>query len=249
MAPSPHPAAASRDKILTMIASDLHRALDNPFWSSLTTGHAHFALGGPLARRYPADISPIAGLAAPEAANIAALETIVDIGDDMATVARSTPRLPAHWEILYESRLTQMMRSDKTPLPEGDVDASTLGPADVLEMLALVELTKPGPFRLRTIELGTYIGVRQSGRLAAMAGERLWIDDFREVSAVCTHPDAQRRGYARALIARVVNAMMRAGQTPILHVESANKRAIELYASLGFAQRSELSLLYARRIR
>jgi predicted GNAT family acetyltransferase len=82
-----------------------------------------------------------------------------------------------------------------------------------------------------------------------MAGERLWIDDFREVSAVCTHPDVQGRGYARALIARVVNAMMRAGQTPMLHVESANKRAIELYSSLGFGRRSELSLLYARRLR
>src|SRR5947207_1423996 len=123
-----------------MIAADLHRALDNPFWSSLTTGHAHFALGRTLARRYPADISPIAGLAAPEAANISALETVVDVGDDMATVARSVPKLPAHWEILYESRVTQMIRGEQAPLPEGDIHASTLGPADVPEMLALVEL-------------------------------------------------------------------------------------------------------------
>jgi len=181
------------------------------------------------------------------AANIAALETVVNVGDDMATVARSVPKLPTHWEILYESRLTQMIRSEQTPLPEGDVDASSLGPADVPEMLALVELTKPGPFRLRTIELGAYIGLRQSGRLMAMAGERLWIDDLREVSAVCTHPDVQGRGYARALMARVANGMLRAGQTPILHVESANKRAIDLYLALGFVRRSELSLLCARR--
>ena len=231
-----------------MIAPDFQRALDNPFWSSLTTRHAHFALGGMLARRYPADISPIAGLAAPDPANVTALETVVDVGDDMATVARSMPKLPAHWEILYESRLTQMIRSERARLPDGDVRASTLGPADVPDMLALVELTKPGPFRLRTIELGAYIGLRQSGRLVAMAGERLWIDDFREISAVCTHPDVQGRGYARALIARVANGMMRAGQTPMLHVESANKRAIALYASLGFGRRSELSLLYARRV-
>lgn len=231
-----------------MIPSAFERALDNPFWSSLTTGHAHFALGGTLARRYPTDISPIAGLAAPGPANITALETVVDVGDDMATVARLVPKLPPHWEILYESRVTQMMRSERAPLPEGDVDASILGPADVPEMLALVELTKPGPFRPRTIELGMYIGLRLSGRLVAMAGERLWISDFREVSAVCTHPDVQGRGYARALIHRVINRMLRAGQTPILHVESANKRAIELYASLGFGRRSELSLLYAKRV-
>jgi predicted GNAT family acetyltransferase len=231
-----------------MVPFDVQRALDNPFWSSLTTGHAHFALGGTLARRYPADISPIAGLAAPEPANITALETVVDVGDDMATVARSMPKLPTHWETLYESRVTQMIRSEQTPLPEGDVDASTLGPGDVPEMLALVELTKPGPFRLRTIELGAYIGLRVSGRLVAMAGERLWIDDFREVSAVCTHPDVQGRGHARALIGRVVNRMLRAGQTPLIHVESINKRAIELYLALGFVPRTELSLLYARRV-
>jgi predicted GNAT family acetyltransferase len=166
----------------------------------------------------------------------------------MATVARLLPKLPPHWEMLYESSITQMIRSDRKPLPEGDVEATILGPADVPEILALVELTKPGPFRPRTIELGTYIGVRLSGRLVAMAGERLWIDDFREVSAVCTHPDVQGRGYARGLIHQVINRMLRAGQTPILHVESANKRAIELYASLGFGRRSELSLLYAKRV-
>jgi predicted GNAT family acetyltransferase len=83
----------------------------------------------------------------------------------------------------------------------------------------------------------------------AMAGERLWIDAFREVSAVCTHPEVQRRGYARALIGRVVNRMLREGQTPLIHVESANRRAIDLYRTLGFVPRTELSLLYARRIR
>jgi ribosomal protein S18 acetylase RimI-like enzyme len=230
-----------------MIPSEFERALDNPFWSSLTTGHAHFAQGGTQARRYPADISPIAGLAAPGPANIAALEKLVDVGDDVATVARRVPQLPAHWEILHESRITQMIRSDPTLLAE-DVDASILGPADVPEMLALVEVTKPGPFRLRTIELGTYVGLRMSGRLVAMAGERLWIDRFRELSAVCTHPNVHRQGYARGLIARIVNGMMRAGQTPMLHVESANERAIGLYLTLGFVPRAELSLLYAKRI-
>ena len=147
-----------------MIPPDFERALDNPFWSSLTTGHAHLAQGGTLARRYPADVSPIAGLAAPGPANITALEEVVAVGDDMATVARRVPQLPAHWEILYESRITQMIRSDPGLLAES-VDASILGPADVPEMLALVELTKPGPFRPRTIDLGTYVGLRLSGRL------------------------------------------------------------------------------------
>ena len=125
---------------------------------------------------------------------------------------------------------------------------AVLSAADVDDMLALVELTHPGPFRERTIELGNFVGIRQHGRLLAMAGERMWIGDHREVSAVCTHPEAQGRGYARALMGRVINRMLRAGQTPFLHVESANERAIAMYQGIGFIQRAEFPLLYAKRM-
>jgi ribosomal protein S18 acetylase RimI-like enzyme len=231
-----------------MPAIDAAHELDNPFWASLSTRHAHFALGGDLARRYLPAISPIVGLAGAGPAHAAALETVVDIGDDVGIVGPFVPALPPNWKTLYESRVTQMIRTVPAPLPEGDADASILGAADVAEMLALVELTKPGPFRPRTIELGTYLGIREAGRLVAMAGERSWVGDFREVSAVCTHPDAQKRGYARALIGRVVNRMLRLGQTPYLHVESLNARAIELYLELGFSRRIEFRLLHARRM-
>ena len=53
--------------------------------------------------------------------------------------------------------------------------------------------------------------------------------------------------YARALISRVINRMLRRGQTPFLHVESANARAIRTYEGLGFVKRAEFPLLYARR--
>jgi len=231
-----------------MTAPDIQRELDNPFWSSLTTRHAHIAQGGTLARRYPVAISPIAGLPGVAPANVAALEALVEVGDDMGIVAPFVPTLPANWETLYESQITQMIRADNSPLPEGAVEASILGVADVAEMLALVELTKPGPFRPRTIELGTYLGIREGGRFVAMAGERTWVGDFREVSAICTHPDAQRRGYARALMGRVINRMLRAGETPFLHVESSNRRAIDVYLALGFVRRTELRLLHAKRI-
>jgi ribosomal protein S18 acetylase RimI-like enzyme len=240
--------AAPRDRILAMTASDIQRELDNPFWSSLTTRHAHFAQGGTLARRYPATISPLAGLPGVAPANIAALAALVEVDGDVATVGPFVPTLPRNWKTLYESQVTQMIRVDRSLLPESNVDASILGPTDVAEMLALVDLTKPGPFRPRTIELGTYLGIREGGRLVAMAGERTWVGDFREVSAICTHPDAQRRGYARALMGRVINRMLRAGETPFLHVESSNLRAIDVYLALGFIRRTEFRLLHARRI-
>lgn len=231
-----------------MASFDGERALDNPIWSCLTTRHAHVASGGALARRYPASISPIGALAGNGREHVAALESVVEPGDDFAVFAPSVPALPANWETLFESRLLQMIRTDGSLLPEGDVEVARLGAADVPDMLALVELAKPGPFRPRTIDLGTFIGIRDGGRLIAMAGERMWIGDFREVSAICTHPGAQGRGYARALTARVVNRMLRAGETPMLHVEWTNTRAIDMYRALGFAVRAEFALLHAKRI-
>jgi ribosomal protein S18 acetylase RimI-like enzyme len=37
------------------------------------------------------------------------------------------------------------------------------------------------------------------------------------------------------LTGRVINRMLRAGQTPILHVEAGNERAIAMYHGLGFS--------------
>jgi ribosomal protein S18 acetylase RimI-like enzyme len=227
---------------------DAASRLDNPIWSCLSSRHADFARGGKLARRYHADISPISGLAGDEPMYFAELESLLEIGDDFATFGFSLPSLSASWETLYASRLTQMVRADATPLPERDADVIALGAADVPEMLTLVELTRPGPFRQRTIALGNYLGIREDGRLVAMAGERMWIDNFREVSAICTHPQAQGRGYARTLMSRVINRMLRAGETPFLHVESKNRRAIDVYRALGFTPRAEFALLYAKRI-
>jgi ribosomal protein S18 acetylase RimI-like enzyme len=231
-----------------MTPSAVASELDNPFWTSLSTRHAHLALGGALARRYPAAISRIASLPGAGPANMVALEELVAVGDDVGIIAPRVPALPANWMTLHEADLTQMLRTDTSPLPEGAVDVATLGFADVPDMLALVELTKPGPFRPRTIELGTYVGIREGGRLIAMAGERAWVANFREISAICTHPEARGRGYARMLTGRLVNRMLRAGETPFLHVDSGNRRAIELYRLLGFAFRTVIPRLHARRV-
>jgi ribosomal protein S18 acetylase RimI-like enzyme len=231
-----------------MIPADLERQLDNPIWSCLSTRHAHFALGGPRARRYKADISTITGLPDAAPVDVGALETLVGVGDDCSVFGPRVPALDSNWEILSSDRIAQMIRTDPSPLPEGDVEASVLGDSDVDDMLALVELTRPGPFRRRTIELGRFIGIRENGRLVAMAGERMWVGDCREVSGVCTHPDALGRGLARMLSGRVINAILRAGQTPFLHVRSGNTRAIGVYEALGFVWRAEFPLLHARRL-
>jgi predicted GNAT family acetyltransferase len=126
---------------------------------------------------------------------------------------------------------------DGSELPSGpppDLQILTLGAADAAEMLVLTELTKPGPFARRTYELGTYLGIRCDGKLIAMAGERLKVPGFTEVSAICTHPEHTGRGYARILTTELIRRILGRGETPFLHVRKDNVRAIELYERLGF---------------
>jgi predicted GNAT family acetyltransferase len=224
-------------------------ALDNPVWSCLATRHAHLAKGGRLALRYRPEFSPLAGIPAAAAENVEALRDLVGVGEDLSVAGAYVPEPLADWETQQRIRIAQMIRRETAPLPEGGAQISVLSAADVGDMLALVDLTHPGPFRVRTIELGTFVGIRRHGQLLAMAGERMWVGNYREVSGICTHPDAQRRGLARALMGHVINRMLSAGQTPFLHVDSSNERVIALYEALGFVRRAVFPLVHAKRIR
>jgi len=121
-----------------------------------------------------------------------------------------------------------------------------LGPQDSAEMLALATLTKPGPFGTRTHELGSYVGIRSEGKLVAMAGERLKVPGYTEVSAVCTHPDRTGNGYARVLMTEIMRRIRERGETPMLHVRADNSRAVQLYERLGFRVRKEMHFAVLR---
>jgi predicted GNAT family acetyltransferase len=117
----------------------------------------------------------------------------------------------------------------------------------VPEMLDLTKLTKPGPFGTRTRELGDYFGVRSGGTLAAMAGERLRLPGYTEISAVCTHPDHLGHGYASGLIEILMGRIFSRGELPFLHVRPDNARAIQVYERLGFERRVMLNVVALQR--
>jgi predicted GNAT family acetyltransferase len=170
----------------------------------------------------------------------------VPAGEVAILVTRQEPRLPAGFELTIAGDGLQMVVRRFVPVP---VTAAwvALGPADVDEMVALVELTRPGPFARRTLAMGRYIGIRDSGRLVAMAGERMHLDGYTEVSAVCTHPDYRGRSYARMLVSEIGSGIVERGETPFLHVYATNDVAIRTYEKLGFAANGLRRFTFLRR--
>jgi ribosomal protein S18 acetylase RimI-like enzyme len=226
-----------------------HR-LDNPIWAALTTDHAAIALGDDHARRYPADIGPLSGIPAQSSESYASLARLAGAGGAVGLFLEEPLRLPEGWTLLRGGVIDQMIAPQPHPLPPEvlpDVELRQLAAADAPAMVELAHLTEPGPFQLRTLELGTFYGILQSGRLLAMAGKRLHVPGAIEVSGVCTHPDARGRGYARHLMSRVIEEIVGAGRMPFLHTLAGNEAAIRIYESLGFVRRRSFEFAGIRR--
>jgi ribosomal protein S18 acetylase RimI-like enzyme len=218
--------------------------LDNPARSSLLGPHAHLAerLGEVL--RYPADVSPFVALPdEPDERTWHDVAALLGPGSLVPLAAVPTSP-PAGWEVVMRGSGVQLVDEGVAAVP--DSEAVPLGPADVPEMLALVERTKPGPFLPRTIELGTYLGIRRAGALVAMAGERLHPPGWTEISAVCTDPGHRGQGLGTRLVHAVAAGIRARGETPFLHAAATNTTAIRLYESLGFRLRKEVTFLAAR---
>jgi ribosomal protein S18 acetylase RimI-like enzyme len=227
--------------------------LDNPIWQALTTSQSHFARTAKSARRFPSDVTTLGGF--PETTQ-ECYDSLASILDDVKATGLFfdlPPQPPAGWTILTGAPLFQMIQQNgKVSSPSQPQRAAPefieLTAADAPEMLALAQLTKPGPFGLRTRELGTYLGIRQDGQLIAMAGERLHVPSFTEISAVCTHPDHTGRGHAAALMTELAHRIRARGEIPFLHVREDNTRAISLYEHLGYQKRVLLHFAVVRKL-
>ena len=222
--------------------------LDNPIWESLVTLRSNFAEGSELARRFPPDVTTLAGFREPGKQAFEALAAVMADGRASALFLPEAMEVPAGWQTVVAMPLLQMTLAPSRSISAA-VDVSELTTADGPEMLALAELTQPGPFGTRTGELGNYIGVRRDRKIVAMAGERLRVDGHTEISAVCTHPDYLGRGFAAGLIGTLVERIRGRGESPFLHVRGNNHRAIALYKRLDFEPRVELLSLVLRRAR
>jgi ribosomal protein S18 acetylase RimI-like enzyme len=227
-------------------------ALDNVIWNALTTRQTEFAESYAEARRFAPEVTSLAGFNAPTDAGYASLKGLIGDGGTLGLFLAEPYQARAGWELAASAPLWQMV-CENGHAPSASMESSwpeliELGVADSPEMMELTALTKPGPFGKRTHELGTYLGIRSQGKLVAMAGERLKVPGFTEVSAVCTHPQHSGRGYARVLMMEVMRRIRERGETPFLHVREDNARAIALYERIGFRRRVVAQLAVLRKI-
>ncbi|MFR0355886.1 GNAT family N-acetyltransferase [Streptomyces sediminimaris] len=218
---------------------DVHvLSLDDPVGESLR-GH-HCPLGRRLGRAaaYLPEVATFCAVSAdPGPADWADLARLLGPGG-FADMFSSPAVPPPDWEQVFVLEGRQMVLPDGSGPGQADVsDVVELGASDGPDMLALVARTRPGPFRPRTHELGTYLGIRDSGRLVAMAGERLRPPGWAEISAVCTAPEARGKGHAARLVGALVARVLARDERPFLHVAEANTGAITLYERLGFETR------------
>jgi ribosomal protein S18 acetylase RimI-like enzyme len=213
--------------------------LDNPVYAALTGPHARFAEACGRAVRYAADIAPFMALPAePTAEDWADAARLVGQGGFVAVTAlQAGPDAPEGWTVVREFGLVQMVEEDLRGLE--DPEAMLLGRDDVGEVLELVRATEPGPFLGRTIELGRYLGIRRDGGLVAMAGERMALDGWREISAVCTAPSHRGHGLAARLVGAIAAGIHARSERVFLHVAATNTPAIGLYQRLGLRIRAE----------
>jgi ribosomal protein S18 acetylase RimI-like enzyme len=221
-----------------MSRTDPDAVLDDPVFGSLAGRHADLGLRSGRAARYRREVSLISALEQSDKSALADLAAIVEPEDVVFLLELDPALIGSDWRVVMDLRLIQMVCRNPAAAP--DTDLLVLGDDDVDEMLELVAATQPGPFAPRTIEMGTYLGVREGGRLIAMAGERMKPEGYTEVSGVCTDPEFRGRRLAETLVRAVTGEIQARGEVAFLHVmegSPSQTSAVSVYERIGFWER------------
>jgi ribosomal protein S18 acetylase RimI-like enzyme len=214
--------------------------LDNPAWAALNSLHSEFAEGTNQAKRYRPDIAPFVACDG----SLTDIDPFIKNGDTFFMIG-DLPVLPHNWEIAHEIPCGQMVYTG--PLQEGD-PVLLLDESDKTDMFNLINSLQPGLYKPDTRLMGNYYGIKQNGKPVAMAGERIRMPGYTELSAICTNTDYAGRGYAQQLIKHLCNTHINEGIVSYLHVALSNERAVRLYKHMGFEQRREISFYLMKKI-
>jgi GNAT superfamily N-acetyltransferase len=224
-------------------------ALDNPIWSALTTADIDKNIGTKDFAFLDADIAPFIAMSSWDELSQKKLLAHAPENRSWFLLIAEEVSFIEGFELVSTIPLYQLtcLKLITVQNEATDLEIVPLSTINIDEMVALTELTKPGPFRTRTIEFGNYHGIFKDGKLAAMGGERLHLDGYTEVSAICTHPNYQGKGYAAKITSFLTASVIAKGQTAFLHARTDNTKALDVYKRLGYEIRSIIQFYIIKR--
>jgi ribosomal protein S18 acetylase RimI-like enzyme len=220
----------------------MRNVLKNPAWNALNTGNKNLSNGTDRVKYFSPDVSPFAGLVENSQENFEVLFNITPFDSPISIFSNEELVVPEYWKVTRRIHGLQMIYKKADAPVVNTNEIVPLNEKNVPQMLQLTRLTNPGPFVERTISFGNYKGIFDGERLVAMAGWRLHINDYIEISAVCTLPTYTGRGYARQLMINQIHKIHEEGCIPFLHVRSDNTRAINVYKNLGFERGEDITI-------
>jgi ribosomal protein S18 acetylase RimI-like enzyme len=212
----------------------MDQLLDNPVYNGLLSGDSHLNTSTATVKYFDAEVSPFVGFPQDYDKGFKELHHLLPAGRRILYATRKTISEPEGWQLQHAIPGLQFVFDIKHSIEPPSKQPIPLQKEHVDQMVELATLTKPGPFDQRTIEFGNYFGFLIGDQLIAMIGQRLHVNNYTEISAVCTHPDHLGNGYAAALILHQLALIVNQGKVPFLHVRADNYRAVALYERLGF---------------
>lgn len=218
-----------------MIANPDH-PLDNPVWYALNSHHREFAVGNEIVKRYRPEIAPFVACKPGHEVEFDQLNEWLSDGEIFYFIGDASS-FPSSWKVEKELDCVQMICEQPIPVKDYPNEIRPLTSAESKTLFNLIQLVQPGYYVEQTRLLGRYFGIYVDQQLVAVAGERICLEGYTEVSGVCTHPDYTGRQFGHQLTAHVTNLNLTAGNKVFLHALRSNSRAIGLYEHLGFTLR------------
>lgn len=213
--------------------------LDNPAWYSLSETHKDLVIDYNYMKFYNPDYCPFGG-AVLDNETESGLAAYASLTESFFVIGN---RPGIHDKVQIESELVcnQMVLDQRIDIDIHENIIALHTEDQRNDLFKLVNLVQSGYFKNKTADLGNYYGIYKYDELVAVAGERMKMEGYTELSAIVTHPEHTGKGYAKQLIVHASNRIFNESKIPYLHVADTNFNAIRLYEKLGFVTRKKIS--------
>ncbi|APQ17639.1 GNAT family N-acetyltransferase [Maribacter hydrothermalis] len=227
--------------------TSLEEQLKNPVWYSLKETHKHFLVEYDGVQFYNQEVSTF-GSFFDETKTVKASNNYLKNTDHFFFVSENQTPLIDDTKVFLEKKIEGCQMVLNTLSDVSIIEEIVLLGNDYIdEIYNLIWLVMPGYYRRRTYEMGNYYGIFKNGKLVSITGQRMQTNLFIEVSAVVTHPEYTRKGFAKQLIAHTTKEILRENKKPILHTNKGNS-AIPLYEKLGYELTRDMNWWLYRKV-